>query len=100
PDPRQLRWIRIHPHLGPSPCLTDGEAVLPLPTERLAMRMMRMNDAAALSAYRDLPEIARYQSWPMPFTVDDARQMLHDQDEVNDLPPRVCEQACREHSRE
>ena len=74
--------------------------MLPLQTERLAMRMMRMNDAAALAAYRDLPEIARYQSWPMPFTVDDARQMLHDQTEFDDLPPSGWVQVAIEHSGE
>ena len=49
------------------PCLTGEMAVLPLQTERSALRMMRMNDTP-LAAYRDLPEITRYQSWPLPFT--------------------------------
>ena len=48
---------------------------------------MRRDDAPALAAYRDEPEIARYQSWPMPFTLDDARQMLEERADLDDLPP-------------
>ncbi|HVE19799.1 MAG TPA: GNAT family N-acetyltransferase [Ilumatobacteraceae bacterium] len=71
--------------------------VLPLQTERLAMRVMRMNDAPALAAYRDVPEIARYQSWPLPFTIDDATQMLQDQADLDDLPPSGWVQVAIEH---
>ena len=80
------------------PCLTDEVAVLPLQTERLALRVMRMNDAPALAAYRDVPEIARYQSWPLPFTIDDARQMLEDQADLDDLPPSGWVQVAIEHA--
>ena len=66
-------------------------------TERLALRVMRMNDAPALAAYRDVPEIARYQSWPLPFTIDDARQMLEDQADLDDLPPSGWVQVAIEH---
>lgn len=51
------------------------------------MRVMRMNDAPGLAAYRDEAEIARYQSWPMPFTLEDAMQMLEEQSDLHDLPP-------------
>lgn len=67
--------------------MTGGVALLPLQTERLALRVMRMDDAPTLAAYRDLPEIARFQSWPMPFTLDDSRPMLEEQADLNDLPP-------------
>jgi RimJ/RimL family protein N-acetyltransferase len=80
--------------------LTGDVALLPLKTERLKLRVMRMDDAPALAAYRDLPEIARYQSWPMPFTLDDARQMLRDQTNLDDLPPTDWVQVAIEHAGE
>jgi RimJ/RimL family protein N-acetyltransferase len=80
--------------------LTGAVAVLPLHTERVALRVMRMNDAPALTAYRDHPEIARYQSWPMPFTLADARQMLEDQADLDDLPPSGWVQIAIEHASE
>ena len=61
---------------------------------------MRMADAPAPAAYRDIPEIARYHSWPMPFTVDDARQMLQEQADLDDLPPSGWVQIAIEHAGE
>lgn len=60
--------------------------VLPVRTERLELRMMRVHDAPTLAAYRNVSDIARFQSWPMPFTLDDARRMLAEQDSLDDLP--------------
>ena len=59
--------------------------------------MMRMDDAPALAAYRNLPEIAEFQSWQMPFTLDDARHMLGDQADFDDLPPSGWVQVAIEH---
>ena len=61
---------------------------------------MRMDDAPALAAYRDTPEIARYQSWPMPFTLDEARQTLHEQADLDDMPPDGWVQIAIEHAGE
>jgi RimJ/RimL family protein N-acetyltransferase len=72
-------------------------AVLPLRTERLVLRVMRRDDAAALAAYRSVPEIARYQSWPLPFTVADAEQLLAGQDGLDDLDPEGWTQVAIEH---
>lgn len=80
--------------------MTDDVAVFPLQTQRLALRMMGLNDAPALAAYRDLPEIARYQSWPLPFTLDNAQQLLHDQADFHDLPTSGWVQVAIEHSGE
>jgi aminoglycoside 6'-N-acetyltransferase len=41
-------------------------------TERLTVRRFRPDDAAAFSAYRSVPEVARYQSWEAPFSLEDA----------------------------
>jgi RimJ/RimL family protein N-acetyltransferase len=58
---------------------------------------MRMADAPVLAAYRAVPEIARYQSWPMPFTVEAARRMLQDQEDLDDLPAHGWVQIAIEH---
>ncbi|MEV6282115.1 GNAT family protein [Kribbella sp. NPDC051770] len=43
-----------------------------LATERLVLRRFTEDDAAALSAYRSVPEVARYQSWDAPFSLEQA----------------------------
>ena len=72
-------------------------AVLPLQTERLNLRMMRVVDAPALAAYRDLAQIARYQSWTMPFTLDAAVQLLEGQAHLDELPTQGLVQIAIEH---
>lgn len=59
--------------------------VLPLDTDRLRLRVMRPADAPVLAAYRNDPEIARYQDWHLPFTEADAHRMLAGQADVDDL---------------
>jgi RimJ/RimL family protein N-acetyltransferase len=44
-------------------------------TPRLHLRPLRPEDAAAISAYRGLPEVARYQSWKT-FGIDDANRLI------------------------
>ncbi|QNE18747.1 GNAT family N-acetyltransferase [Kribbella qitaiheensis] len=41
-------------------------------TERLTVRRFRAQDVAAFSAYRSVPEVARYQSWDAPFSLEKA----------------------------
>jgi aminoglycoside 6'-N-acetyltransferase len=43
-----------------------------LSTERLVLRRFRDDDAAALAAYRSVPEVARYQSWDAPYSLEQA----------------------------
>jgi RimJ/RimL family protein N-acetyltransferase len=43
-----------------------------LPTERLLLRRFRAADAPVLAAYRSDEDIARYQSWAAPFTIEQA----------------------------
>ena len=45
-------------------------------TARLRLRRFRMEDLEALHAYRDDPEVARYQSWDSPYSLDDARAFI------------------------
>lgn len=62
--------------------------ILPIRTERLIIRVMRTSDAEVLSTYRSDPAVAKHQLWTVPFTIDDAREMLADQDDpATDLGP-------------
>jgi len=56
----------------------------PLRTDRLVLRVMRTADAAA---YRNAPEVARYQSWNLPYTEQDALGMLANQVDRDDVAP-------------
>jgi aminoglycoside 6'-N-acetyltransferase len=49
-----------------------------LDTPRLTLRRFRPDDAAALSAYRSDPAVARYQGWSAPFSLEQAREWLRD----------------------
>jgi aminoglycoside 6'-N-acetyltransferase len=47
-----------------------------LSTPRLTLRHFRPSEAAALAAYRSDPDVARYQSWDAPVSVDEARLLI------------------------
>src|SRR3954449_3261002 len=59
---------------------------LQIHTPRLHLRRPRLEDAAAMSAYRGLPEVARYQSWET-FEVADAARLIADQQTVKPATP-------------
>jgi RimJ/RimL family protein N-acetyltransferase len=46
-----------------------------LHTKRLNLRHLRLEDAVAISAYRGLPEVAKYQSWKT-FGLEEATQLI------------------------
>ncbi len=48
---------------------------------------MRTIDVAPFVAYRNDPEVARYQSWNLPFTEQDALSLLSEQGDQDDLTP-------------
>lgn len=52
--------------------------LLQLYTRRLHLRRPRSEDAAAICAYRGLPEVSKYQSWET-FGVEDATNLIADQ---------------------
>jgi RimJ/RimL family protein N-acetyltransferase len=60
--------------------------LLQLNTQRLHLRRPQPEDAAAMSAYRGLSEVARYQSWET-FGVADATQLITDQRTVKPATP-------------
>lgn len=45
---------------------------LPLHTQRLILRPFAERDIAPFQRYRDDPEVARYQGWEMPYTLEQA----------------------------
>lgn len=47
-----------------------------LSSKRLILRPLRPGDAPALAAYRSDPAVARYQGWELPYTVQDAGQLI------------------------
>ncbi len=55
---------------------------LPLVTSRLQLRMMRGRDAATVAAYRDHPDIARYQDWPLPYGLSAAEESIRRQHDL------------------
>ena len=42
-------------------------------TDRLTLRRFQPGDADAFAAYRSVPEVARYQSWDAPVSLETAR---------------------------
>ncbi len=48
----------------------------PLHTERLTLRPLRPADAPVLAAYRNDPAVALYQGWKLPYTVQDAQELI------------------------
>jgi aminoglycoside 6'-N-acetyltransferase len=47
-----------------------------LSTQRLTLRRFHPDDAVALAAYRSDPEVARYQSWAAPVSIETARMLV------------------------
>ncbi len=48
----------------------------PIRTERLILRPSLLSDAEAAFQRRSLPEVARYQDWEMPYTLERAQKRL------------------------
>ncbi len=48
----------------------------PIRTERLILRPSRVSDAEAAYQRRRLPEVARYQDWEMPYTLERAERRM------------------------
>ena len=48
----------------------------PFVTSRLRLRLLEPRDAARLSAYRSDPNVARYQSWTVPYPTSAALELI------------------------
>ncbi|NOX30675.1 MAG: GNAT family N-acetyltransferase [Actinobacteria bacterium] len=53
-------------------------ALEPIRTERLILRQSRLSDAQAAHERRNLAEVARYQDWEMPYTLERAEKRMAD----------------------
>lgn len=86
-------WFRPDPWGGFPVWLTDGplnggrrldvgqmiDASLPtLRTPRLTIRPLTLADAPAFAAYHDDPEVARYQSWALPYPLEQAEALARE----------------------
>lgn len=60
-------------------CCTVDVLRLPLTSDRLTITMMRDEHAAGLVAYRNDPDVARFQSWSVPFTDEMAERLIGEQ---------------------
>ncbi len=50
----------------------------PLETDRLLIRQARLDDAAGVAARRNDPDVARYQAWELPYSLEHAESWLAD----------------------
>ncbi len=66
--------------------MADPTVFPPLLTPRLVLRRFHMGDLAAFLAYRNDPEVARYQGWPTPMS-DEAGQAFIDEAATAILSP-------------
>jgi RimJ/RimL family protein N-acetyltransferase len=48
-----------------------------LRTERLVIRAIEPGDEQTIAAYRNDPEVARFQGWPLPFTSQDFAELVN-----------------------
>jgi RimJ/RimL family protein N-acetyltransferase len=53
-----------------------------LETNRMILRPLEDRDVAAFSAYRSDPEIARYQGWGAPYSMEQAEEFIEQQKSV------------------
>jgi len=60
---------------------------LPLETPRLTLRRLLPADAPALSAYRSDPEVARYQGWHAPYSLEQAHELIAEMQSVTPGEP-------------
>ena len=67
--------------------LAPADSMINLKTTRLQLRPLQESDLVTFEAYRSDPEVARYQSWSPPYSLDEARAFL---DEMKDAQPGTC----------
>jgi RimJ/RimL family protein N-acetyltransferase len=56
--------------------IVPDAAFTELVSERLILRRFRRGDAAAFAAYRTVPEVAAFQSWDAPYSLEQAEQFV------------------------
>ena len=58
-----------------------------LQTERLTLRLLARSDITAFTRYRNVPDIARYQEWPLPYTRDLAHELVDEMESLEQPRP-------------
>jgi RimJ/RimL family protein N-acetyltransferase len=58
-----------------------------LRTERLTLRMLARADITEFTRYRNLPEVARYQEWALPYTRDLAHELVDEMESMGRPSP-------------
>ena len=67
-------------------CPDGRRPFVPFSTARLTIRAFRPDDAESLAAYRNDPDVARYQDWALPYRLDRARAAIEDDRHVGERP--------------
>jgi RimJ/RimL family protein N-acetyltransferase len=71
---------------------------LPITTARCVVRPFRADDAPTVAAYRNEPEVARYQDWELPFTGEQAQRLVADESARTGLEAGTWVQLAVEHA--
>lgn len=72
-------------------------SVLPLRTERLIIRMMRPADLDTFLAYRNDPDVAHMQDWPLPYPRELGERLIAGQAALEGPTDGECVQLALEH---
>lgn len=56
-------------------------------TPRLSVRMMRIEDAPVVAAYRDDPAVNHFQDWDLPYTLERAQQRIAETVQLGGITP-------------
>lgn len=67
-----------------------------LRTERLTLRMLAREDITEFTRYRNVPEVARYQEWTLPYTRDLAHELVDEMDAMGRPEPGAWAQLAME----
>jgi RimJ/RimL family protein N-acetyltransferase len=68
-----------------------------LRTERLTLRMLARDHITEFTRYRNIPEVARYQEWALPYTRDLAHELVDEMDAMGQPVPGAWAQLAIEH---
>jgi RimJ/RimL family protein N-acetyltransferase len=67
--------------------MTVNRLALKLETERLRLRPFQDSDAHTFAAYRSDPEVARYQGWDAPYSLEQATRFIAHMKTMPPIPP-------------
>jgi RimJ/RimL family protein N-acetyltransferase len=78
--------LAIHEKVVGRPAGVDKNTTMdPIETDRLRLRPLRTGDAAVIHAYRNSTATAEYQTWKLPYTVEQAERLIGDVSEIGGI---------------